>query len=363
MAGRALTKSERLREMERLYYQRAYSDGELAKRLGVARTTIFRYRTELEQTTPLFEEAHGHWRLDRQKYLSNIRVNMAEALTLYLAARRASQQTRIAQAHVANALSKLALTLAQPLSARLVKAADKLLSQRHDPARTKIFETVATAWLESKQLRLTYHAFHQENERVHRFSPYLLEPSPWNDGIYLIGQSDLVNQVLMLKLDRITGAELLGSFNLPGDFDEEHLLRYAWGVWGNEGSPDLVQLKFTAGLAVRGSRRQSGTRWSDSAICPTAVVFGKRPLPTGTRCCHGYAGGAPALRYWPRCRCAWRCWVKAALWLNVMVGRLSGGQRRRARRAWMKLLAISMQRVHKSTRILCSMHKRCPRGL
>ncbi len=41
-----LTKSERLEEMKRLYIQRAYSDNELAERLGVNRTQIYRDRIE-----------------------------------------------------------------------------------------------------------------------------------------------------------------------------------------------------------------------------------------------------------------------------------------------------------------------------
>ena len=249
--GRGLTKAERLREMERLYYQNAYTDLELAERLGVTRTTVFRYRTEMEQQLPFVEEGPGRWKLDRHHYLSNIRVNLAEALTLYLAARRTSQQTPIAHKHVANALGKLALSLMQPMTARLVAAAEKILVQRHDPVRTVVFETVATAWSESRQLRIRYHAVHQEGERVHRFSPYLIEPSPWTDGIYLIGHSNLTNRVLTLKLDRIKEAELLGSFTLPADFNEEKLLRYAWGIWGGEGAPQVVKLKFVAGPTVR----------------------------------------------------------------------------------------------------------------
>src|SRR5690606_30871025 len=122
-----------------------------------------------------------------------------------------------AQTHVATALEKLALTLRQPLTARLVQAADRILAQRQDTTRAAVFETVAAAWIEGRRLRLVYRALRGETERVHRFAPYLLEPSPWNDGIYLIGQSDLVPQVITLKLDRIVEAKLLGPFEPPVD--------------------------------------------------------------------------------------------------------------------------------------------------
>lgn len=105
--GRGLTKAERLREMERLYYQNAYTDLELAERLGVTRTTVFRYRTEMEQQLPFVEEEQGRWKLDRHRYLSNIRVNLAEAPAQpYLAARRTSQQTPTSR-HIANAFRQI----------------------------------------------------------------------------------------------------------------------------------------------------------------------------------------------------------------------------------------------------------------
>src|SRR5690606_24337201 len=115
---RSMTKAERLREMERLYFQRAYSDIQMAERLGVNRSTVFRDRQELELEIPFIQDEEGRWQIDRRRYLSNIRVNLPEALSLYLAARRTSQQTRFAQTHVASALEKLALALRQPMTAR-----------------------------------------------------------------------------------------------------------------------------------------------------------------------------------------------------------------------------------------------------
>src|SRR5690606_12640585 len=142
------------------------------------RSTAFRDRQELELAIPFIQDEEGRWQIDRRRYLSNIRVNLPEALSLYLAARRTSQQTRFAQTHVASALEKLALALRQPMTARLVQAADRILAQQQEPQRTAIFETVATAWSESRRVRLVYRALRDEAERVHRFAPYLLEPSP-----------------------------------------------------------------------------------------------------------------------------------------------------------------------------------------
>lgn len=247
----AMTRAQRLHEMERLYLVRAYTDMEMADRLGVDRTTIYRDRIELEGRIPIYQDDEGRYRIDRSVYISNLRLNLAESLSLYLAARRASQQTRLSHQHVASAIEKLSVTLQQPMTERLVRAADEILSQRQDAMRTVIFSTVATAWAETRRLRLDYLALRNGRTRTHRFEPYLLEPSPWSDGVYLIGHSDLAQRVLTLKMDRIVKAELLGPFTLPADFDEQSLLRHAWGIWGSEDTPETVVLHFAPGQATR----------------------------------------------------------------------------------------------------------------
>ncbi len=121
--GRGLTKAERLQQMIWLYLQRGYTDIEMAERLGVDRTTVYRDRLELETEHIFIHEIDGRYRLDRMQYMPNIKVNLHEALALYLAARRASRQTRIAQPHTASALEKLAVALKQPMTERLTHSA------------------------------------------------------------------------------------------------------------------------------------------------------------------------------------------------------------------------------------------------
>ncbi|HIE57432.1 MAG TPA: hypothetical protein EYP88_04270, partial [Anaerolineales bacterium] len=180
--GRSLNKAECLIEMERLYLQRPYSDIEMAKRLGVDRTTAYRYRMELSSGNnhlPIEQDEDGKWKIDRARYLSNVRVNLYESLSLYLASRRATQQSRLAGVHAAHALEKVSVALHRPMTERLVKAADRVLSAKIDPARVKIFETVARGWAEQIPVRIDYRALRREEARQHLIHPYLIEPSAW----------------------------------------------------------------------------------------------------------------------------------------------------------------------------------------
>lgn len=245
-------RAERLMEMERLYIQRSYTDIEMAERIGVTRSTVYKDRVLLETDVPFIKDETGRWRIDRNKYISAIRVNLNEALALYLAARRASRQTRIAQPHVANALSKLAATLKNPMTERLVKAADVILSQKNQPDRLAVIETVTQGWVDKVKLRLVYQALDSRHAVTHTVRPYLIEPSLWADGTYLIAHSENVDKLIPFKIMRIERASLTTEpFEIPNDFDEQTLLQHAWGIWYAEKEPVEVVLRFKAGKAAQ----------------------------------------------------------------------------------------------------------------
>ena len=64
-----MNKAERLKEMTRLYIQRAYSDIDMAKRLGVARETVYRDRRELTTEYPIEPDDEGRYRIVRSKLI------------------------------------------------------------------------------------------------------------------------------------------------------------------------------------------------------------------------------------------------------------------------------------------------------
>lgn len=258
---RSKTKAECLIEMERLYMERAYSDVQIAERLGIDRTTAFRYRKELssgDNPLPIEQDETGKWKINRERYLSQVRVNLYESLSLYLAARRATQQSRLAGKHAANALEKISIALRQPMTERLVKAADKVLAAKVDPLRVRIFETVARGWAERIPVRIHYRALQRDKARPHRIHPYLIEPSTWSDSVYVIAYSETDDLIIPFKIERIEQAALsTGRFDIPPDFDEDQMLKHAWGVWARDGEPVIVRLRFKAGSAARRLRESS----------------------------------------------------------------------------------------------------------
>lgn len=246
-----MTKAERLEEMKRLYVQRAYSDIEMAERLGVDRTLIYRDRIELTTRYPIEKDENGRYHIPRSKLISEVKLNLHEAITLYLAARRFSRQTRFRHPHAANAVEKLAATLRQPMTKKLLKAADRLLKQVESPKKIKILETVAQAWVEQRKLHIEYQALGSEGLTRHTISPYLIEPSLWSDSIYIIAKSDFNDKIYAFKIERILSAFLSSeAFKIPEMFNEESLLRHAWGIWYADRPPVTVKLRFAPKTAV-----------------------------------------------------------------------------------------------------------------
>ncbi len=251
--SRGMKKAERLREMERLYFQHreGLSDAELAERFDVDRTTVYRDRTQLECEIPLQEAAPGRYRVDRMRYISAVRLNLTEALALYLAARRMSRHTRTYQPHVVSALEKLAVALKDPMTEHLVHAATALVQQPPQPERERILETLTQGWAERIRVRLTYQGLRANRATTHLFSPYLIEPSIWSDAVYVIGHSDVFDALTTFNVERIQDAHLSSAqFTIPETFDEEKLLRFAWGIWTSQKEPVTVKLKFTGKIAI-----------------------------------------------------------------------------------------------------------------
>ncbi len=265
---RGLSRAERLNEMVRLYQQRAYSDIEMAERLGVARETVYRDRIALSAEYPIEKQPDGRYRIPLSKMLSHVKVNVYEALMLYLALRRTARQAAYANPHTAAALEKLAATLHQPMTQRLLRAAERLVQREPAANRLEVLHAVTQGWVAQGKVRITYLALEKQQPVHHVIHPYLIEPSVWSDSIYVVAHSETYRRLFTFRLDRIQRAFFTGErFDLPADFDEETLFRHAWGIWQREGEPQKVRLKFAPGPAAR--RVQESVWHPQETVTPT----------------------------------------------------------------------------------------------
>jgi proteasome accessory factor B len=252
----ALTKSDRLLEVQVLFRQRreGVRTAEIAVLLGVCQRTARRYLVELAEKgrLPIYQDGRD-WRLvEGARFdLLPVRLNLDEALALYLSARLLSAHSDKHNSHVVSALHKLASAMPQPIGEHIVRTAESAARRRVYPGYLENLEKLARAWAERRQVRLRYRNPRAEETTERIFDTYFIDPSFVGYACYAIGHDHLRGEIRVFKVERIEQVELLHtSFEVRPDFDPYAYLAHAWGVMGGEEITE-VKLRFSAGVAYR----------------------------------------------------------------------------------------------------------------
>ena len=241
-----MSRTQRIQRLEELLL--ASSGGrtsqELASLLEVHRTTIWRDLAELSCEVPVQQDGH-RYRIDRREYLSNVRLDKAESLMLYLALRRMLRRRPKLHPMMARAMEKLSLALRHPSSVRLAESIQ--IAQRQQPTdaeRAKVWEVLVRGWMEWITVRIRHQAYGKTVLEECEIEPYFFEPALLTEGIYLVGRAQPAANLKMFEVDRILSAALTTRrFQRPEDIVVDQMLKHLWGVlYGEQGIP--VRLRF-----------------------------------------------------------------------------------------------------------------------
>lgn len=279
--GRTQKKVVRLREIEELLLAEpnGLTQAELARRLGVDRSTISRNIADLTEIAPyLYEDDEGRLHIDRNADLLHLSLNVHEALAIHLAARLLATRMDRKHRYAATTLVKLSVALERyaPLLARHVAQSASLLedeAQRDDPVYLHVLETLTTGWAEQRRVHLWYQREAGAPVQEYLFSPYFIEPYAVGQSTYTLGMAQWLGHApwqserrRTFKIERIRRAELTREpYTIPEQFDPQAWLSSAWGVWSSEEEPVEVQLKFSPTVAARVRE----TRWHRSEVVET----------------------------------------------------------------------------------------------
>ncbi len=278
-------KADRLLQIEAmlLMHPEGLSQAEIARRLGVNRSTVNRYLPSLSKCVYIDTFDSNKWKIDRSAYLVNVRFNLHEATAIHLAARLLATRMDRQNPHAAAALRKLGVALellAPHISTHLGQAADVMdgAAQLHDPNFLRTLEQLTLAWAEGRKVQVWHR--HTESGKVYeyRFSPYFIEPYAIGQAVHVIGFREPPGELRTFKVERIERVEMLNErYEIPERFDPTDLLSSAWGVWYTEGEPVEVVLKFSPRVAgrvqeTRWHRSQQMVRQPDGSLLWRAFV-------------------------------------------------------------------------------------------
>ncbi len=264
--NRAATKAERLLQIEALLltHQEGLTQAEVARRVGVSRSTIFRDLPSLPGHVQ--ENPNGRLSINRDAYLINVRFSLHEAMAVHLASRLLATRMDRQNPHAAAALRKLGFAmeqLAPCISKHLEKSADSMdeSSQWQDPNYLRSLETLTRAWAEGRKVRV----WHRKDKNTpiweYTFSPYYIEPNAIGQSTYVIGFREPPKALRTFKIERIERVEMLNEcYTTPDDFQPSELFSDAWGIWYTEADPIEVVLRFSPRVA----QRIGETRWHRS---------------------------------------------------------------------------------------------------
>jgi CRISPR-associated endonuclease/helicase Cas3 len=265
---RSDSKAERLLQLEQLLL--AFPEGlhkaEIARRLGVHRSTVGRYIEDLSRRLPIWQDGNLLG-INRDDYLTHVRLNIHESMALHLAARLMATRTDKHNRHAASALRKLGSALGEfapmvshhlLLSARVMDDA----ARRHDPVYQQVLETLTRAWSDGRMVHL-WHRHQNGQIYEYDFAPYFIEPYAVGQTAHAIGWREPPEAVRTFKIERIQRIEMISParpYTIPDHFDPQELLANAWGIWYTEAEPVEVVLRFHPRVA----RRVQETRWHHS---------------------------------------------------------------------------------------------------
>lgn len=259
MMNPSAKKAGRLLQVEALLlanYPQAMTQAELARRLGVDRSTINRYVTDLPDS--IYMDDDGRLSINIKASMVNLRLNLDETLAVHLGARLMATRMDRHNPHAAAALRKLALAvedLAPHLHRHLLAAANTMddpTLQRQDSVFREVLETLNLGWATGRKIWVDHQPAGETRIDRYLFSVYFIEPYAVGQSTHVIGRREPPGELRTFKVERIIGANLTTSeYQVPADFDAEALLRQAWGIWYTERPPVTVRLRFAASAATR----------------------------------------------------------------------------------------------------------------
>ena len=262
---RLQTRTARLRQLEEILLLKpgGMRASDLSYRLKVNRRTVYRDLDFLaQQGVPLWQE-NGTFGINRSLYQTTVRLTYHESVALVLAGLLLARTFDERNPHVIAALRRLAITLPEPFTAQLERAARQTQSQQSNHRHTAVLEAISEGWGKGRKVKISYCSPTDNAVRERVISPYTLEAT--DAGIYVIGHDESTNEIRTFKLERLQSANILPEpYAIPKEFDPVAYLKNSWRIMSGPETVE-VHLRFSPEAAPFVRERN----WHSSQIMDT----------------------------------------------------------------------------------------------
>jgi len=253
------SKFNRLAYIEQLIisHPNGLSRAEIARRLGVNRSTVGRYVDELSEALPLYENEERLLIINRDRYLNRVEITLHEAMALYLAVQLMRDRTDRRYPHAISAVRKLSEALerfSEPIAAAMMGEADLMETStaQHESTFLPVLEEVTRAWASRCIVELEHYSVRREVSNTYAMGIDAVIPYAIGQTFHVIGRNEADGSSRTLRLDRVQAASVTRRAYEPRKpFDKRRHFSGAWGVWTSEEEPVEVELRFSPAVSHR----------------------------------------------------------------------------------------------------------------
>jgi len=242
-------KSERLMQLELLLlsHPEGLRRAEIARRLGVHRSTVGRYVEELKKKVELWEDDYTIG-ISPAESMKIMKLSVYESLAFHLSAELLAKHMEYHNPHVSSGLRKLAENLktsAPTMSENINAVAEsiELGAQKQDPDYIRVLETVTDSWVSGKIVRIRHQNAQTGRIEETEFAPYFIGFSEQANGrrpISVTGRLRHTAEVETIAIHDIKDAEILDqTYTIPDNLKAFQRLQDTQPI----GSPDLLPLR------------------------------------------------------------------------------------------------------------------------
>ena len=226
MVSSFIMKGERIAQLELLL--RSHPEGirraEIARRLGVHRSTISRYVEELSEHIDIYEENNLIKLRNREENSSPMELSVYESLAFNMGAEALASTAEFRSPHLASALRKLAMnmrTYAPRISDNALSIADQIdksIQKDRESAGqyNQVLEVLIDCWVSGRIARISTTT--EDNEEI-EIAPYFIgfkEDQGGRRPITVTGRLRHTKDIITLDISSITEAVMLDeTYTIP----------------------------------------------------------------------------------------------------------------------------------------------------
>jgi len=220
---------------------------EIARRLGVHRSTIGRYVDELRKKVDLWEDEYTIG-ISSDESMNMMKLSVYESLAFHLSAELLAKHSEYHNPHMSSGLRKLAenlRTYAPTMSENINAVAEsiELGARKQDPDYVRVLETLTDSWVSGKMVRIRHISEESGELEETEFAPYFIGFAEQANGrrpISVTGRLRHTTRVETIDIFNIKNADIIDqTYTIPDNLKALNNSQTA----GRIESRDLIPLK------------------------------------------------------------------------------------------------------------------------